>query len=418
MRASVVHLSVLFLFLVLATPLLAADDPPQPPPFQPEEIEALVAPIALYPDALLAQVLMASTYPLEVVHAARWVKQNPKLKGDAAVKAVENQPWDVSVKSLVAFPQILGPMNDKLDWTQRLGDAFLAQQQDVFAAVQRLRKQARDAGNLQSNAQQKVSAQPVSAGATDTVVRIESADPAVVYVPAYNPTLVYGAWSSPAYPPAYWAPPPAYYPGTALMSGLAFGVGVAATAAIFSDCDWGGGDVDIDYNKVTNIDRNVDRGKVQGQSGRWQHDPGHRQGVAYRDNATRQKMAGQVPGADQRSQYRGRETEAGASRERRADGAAATNRTAGGTRAAAADRPAGPGPGSSARRSNVDGARKSSSSPVGGQRDSAFSGVGAGGAAAQRSHDRGRASFQGSAAGRSSAGGVRGGGSRGGGGRR
>ena len=109
--------------------------------FKPEEIEALVAPIALYPDSLLSQVLMASTYPLEIVQAARWVKANPNVKGEAAVKAVENQPWDVSVKSLVAFPQVLEPMNDKLDWTQKLGDAFLAQQKDVLAAVQRLRAQ-------------------------------------------------------------------------------------------------------------------------------------------------------------------------------------------------------------------------------------------------------------------------------------
>jgi len=125
-------------------------------PFKPEEIEALVAPVALYPDDLLSQVLMASTYPLEVVQAARWVKANPNIKGEAAVKAVENQNWDVSVKSLVAFPQVLEPMNDKLDWTQKLGDAFLADQKSVLDAVQRLRSRADAAGNLKSTEQQKV----------------------------------------------------------------------------------------------------------------------------------------------------------------------------------------------------------------------------------------------------------------------
>src|SRR5262245_52835418 len=128
----------------------------EPPPFKPEEIEAMVAPIALYPDDLLSQVLMAATYPLEIVQAARWVKANPNVKGDAAVKAVENQTWDVSVKSLVAFPQILEPMNEKIDWTQKLGDAFLADQKSVLDAVQRLRAKANQAGNLKSNEQQRV----------------------------------------------------------------------------------------------------------------------------------------------------------------------------------------------------------------------------------------------------------------------
>ena len=140
---------------------------PQREPFKPEEIEALVAPIALYPDSVLTQVLMASTYPLEIVHAARWVKANPKVKGDAAVKAVANESWDVSVKSMVAFPQMLEPMNDKLDWTQKLGDAFLAQEKDVLAAVQRLRARAKEAGNLKSNEQQNVTVEPAPAGGQD-----------------------------------------------------------------------------------------------------------------------------------------------------------------------------------------------------------------------------------------------------------
>ena len=132
------------------------------PTFKPEEIEALVAPIALYPDTLLSQVLMASTYPLEIVYAARWLKANPKVKGEAAIKAVESQPWDASVKSLLAFPQVLEPMNDKLDWTQKLGDAFLGQQKEVFAAVQRLRGKAQQTGSLKSSEQQKVIVEPAT----------------------------------------------------------------------------------------------------------------------------------------------------------------------------------------------------------------------------------------------------------------
>ncbi|WP_250491113.1 DUF3300 domain-containing protein [Caballeronia sp. INML2] len=291
---------------------------PQAQQYPPEELEALVAPIALYPDSLLSQVLMASTYPLEVVHAARWVKDHPNLKGEAAVKAVQDQSWDVSVKSLVAFPQALKPMNDKLDWTQRLGDAFLAQEKDVLAAVQRLRIRAQQAGHLNSNPQQKViveappgggqPAQPAQGGQTvqapQTIVRIEPADPQVIYVPSYNPTVVYGGWSAPAYPPTYWPPYPAYYPGAALASGFAWGLGIAAAGAIFGGCNWNNGDVNINVNKATNIDRNFDRTKVE--SGKWQHDSRHRQGVAYRDNATRDKYSRGVQGADARRDYRGR----------------------------------------------------------------------------------------------------------------
>ncbi|HTJ97968.1 MAG TPA: DUF3300 domain-containing protein, partial [Bordetella sp.] len=334
---------LLWLAFLLAIPAGASASPDNPPAFKPEEIEALVAPIALYPDPLLSQVLMASTYPLEIVHAARWSKENPSMRGDAAVKAVENMSWDVSVKSLVAFPQILQPMNDKLDWTQKLGDAFLAQPADVFAAIQRLRGRAQESGHLESNAQQKVSVEPAAAGEQTKVVRIEPANPEVIYVPAYNPTVVYGGWSAPSYPPTYWPPSPAYYPGTALMTGFAWGVGLAAAGALFSDCNWGGGDVDIDYNKVTNINRNFDRSKVQGQGGRWQHDPGHRQGVAYRDNTTRQQFAGAAPGADRRAEYRGREpgggvNQGGIDRANAGGRAPGADRPTGGNRAGAAER--------------------------------------------------------------------------------
>jgi hypothetical protein len=388
-----------------------------PAPFKLEEIESLVAPIALYPDSVLAQVLMASTYPLEIVHAARWVKANPNVKGDAAVKAVENEPWDTSVKSMVAFPQILEPMSDKLDWTQRLGDAFLAQQKEVFAAVQRLRARAQESGNLKSNEQQNVIVEPAPAGApagTTTIVRIEPANPQVIYVPAYNPTVVYGAWSYPAYPPYYWPPYPAYYPGyypgAALATGFAWGIGLAAAGAIFSNCNscWGGGDVNINVDRAANINRNFDRSKVQGQGGRWQHDASHRQGVAYRDNATRDRFAGQSPRAGTRDQYRGRGTDAGAR-------PGTSDRAVQGNRASTADRSAGANRGnraggdvnrvSNGNRGGVNGGG------YGGGRDNAFNGVGTSGRNAQRNFDRGRSSMQGSGFNRpSGGGGMRGGG--------
>ncbi len=166
---------------------------------------------------------MASTYPLEIVQAARWAKANPNVKGDAAVKAVENQTWDVSVKSLVAFPQILEPMNEKLDWTQKLGDAFLADQKSVLDAVQRLRAKAEQSGNLKSTEQQKVIVE--QAAPQQTVIKIEPANPQTIYVPAYNPTVVYGAWGYPAYPPYYWPPSPVWYPGGGAHDRLCLGRG-------------------------------------------------------------------------------------------------------------------------------------------------------------------------------------------------
>ena len=203
-------------------------------PLRQDEIEQLVAPIALYPDALVAQILMASTYPLEVVNAARWVKTNPEVKGKALEDAMQLQSWDPSVKSLTAFPQVLAMMNDKLDMTQKLGDAFLAQQKDVLDAVQRLRARAEQAGNLKSGKEQTVST--VQEGG-QTVIKIEPANPTVVYVPTYNPTVVYGTWPYPAYPPYYYYPP-GYVAGTALFS---FAVGVAVGNALWGNCNWHGG---------------------------------------------------------------------------------------------------------------------------------------------------------------------------------
>jgi hypothetical protein len=211
---------LVMLVLMMSAPAGAFAQETSQPVFKPEELEQILAPIALYPDSLLAQIFMASTYPLEVVQADRWAKQNKDLKGDALVAALEKQPWDPSVKSLINFPQVLAMMSEKLDWTQKLGDAFLAQQKDTMDAVQRLRKKAADAGTLKTTNEQKVIVEQ------DMIV-IESASPQVVYVPAHNPTVVYGTWAYPSYPPAYYYPP-GYVAGTALLS---FGAGMALGAA-------------------------------------------------------------------------------------------------------------------------------------------------------------------------------------------
>lgn len=239
--------------------------------FNTEQLDALLAPIALYPDPLLTQILMASTFPLQVVEAARWVEElaNKTLSGDALTKALEPKQWDPSVKSLVPFPQVLAMMNGNLDWMQQLGYAFADQQAAVLDSVQRLRHQAESNGSLQSTAQQVVRAEQ------QTII-IEPAQPSVVYVPSYNPAVVYGAWPYPSYPPVYLPPPPAYPVGTALVAGLAFGAGVAITAGLWNWARpvWGGGYgggyrggyVNVNVNRYNNI--NVNRTAIN--SNVWQ----------------------------------------------------------------------------------------------------------------------------------------------------
>jgi hypothetical protein len=263
----------------------------------------LLAPIALYPDSLLSQVLMASTYPADVAEAAQWSKANKDQQGDAAVKMIQDKPWDPSVQSLVAFPQILQVMGDQPDWVQKLGDAFLASSKDVLDAVQRLRTKAQSAGNLTSNEQQKVVVEQAPQ-TQQTVIKIEPAQPETVYVPAYNPTVVYGAWPYPSYPPPYYPPPPYYYPGGALASGLAFGIGVAAVGSIWGGCNWGGGDVDINVNKYNNINSNR-----QISNNKFEHNSANRRGVPYADKASRDKFASKSVGNQSaRNDYRGRDT--------------------------------------------------------------------------------------------------------------
>ncbi len=213
---------VWFLVLLLMVPVggFSQDTGPQPPVFRQEELDQMLAPIALYTDALLIQILIAATYPLEVVQASRWVTANPHLKGEQLAITLEQQNWDPSVKSLVNFPSVLGMMNDKLEWTQNLGDAFLAQQDQVMATVQNLRQKAYAQGNLKTTSEQVVVVQG------KTIV-IDPADPQVIYVPVYNPAVVYGAWWYPSYPPYYYYPPGYVYPYAYTSAAVYFGIGVA-----------------------------------------------------------------------------------------------------------------------------------------------------------------------------------------------
>ncbi|WP_229513429.1 DUF3300 domain-containing protein [Paraburkholderia terrae] len=214
-----------------------------------QQLDSLTAPIALYPDALLAQVLMASTFPQDVSAAAAWSKANSQYKGDDAVKAVASEPWDPSVQSLVAFPQVLATMDSKPDWVTQIGNAFLAQPNDVMDSVQRLRKQAQSSGNLKSSEQQKVIVE-------QSTIQIVPANPQVVYVPTYNPTVVYGTWPYPAYPPVYMPPPPGYAIASGFMTGLAFGAGVAVANSLWGGFNWNNHDVNINVNRYNNINVN------------------------------------------------------------------------------------------------------------------------------------------------------------------
>lgn len=276
----------------------AGQNQPQAPVFSKEELDAMLAPIALYPDALLSQVLMAATYPLEIVQASRWSKANGDKGGEAAANMVVDQNWDASVKSLVAFPKVLQMMNDQLEWTQKVGDAFLAQQGDVMDSIQRLRTQAQKAGNLSSNEQQTVVTQGES-------IVIQPAQPQVIYVPAYNPTVVYGTWPYPSYPPTYYPGVASWYPGQSFVNGLMWGTGVVAAGAIFGGFNWGGRSVDINVNNYNRYSKN---NFYNTTNNRWRHDPQHRGAVAYRDQASRQQFGNRVPGADARQEFRGRAT--------------------------------------------------------------------------------------------------------------
>lgn len=272
--------SWMLIALVLAPLAASAQDNQPEKEFSTQQLDQMLAPIALYPDDLLTNVLVASTYPLEVVQAARWRQDgtNVKLKGEPLEKALDGKDWDPSVKSLVLFPDVLQTMNDKLDWTQKLGDAFLAQQSDVMDRVQFLRQKADDAGFLKTNEKQKVSKR-------DNAIIIEPANPDVVYVPVYQPTVVYGSWWYPDYPPYYWYwdTPPSYF-----VSGFFWGTGLAIGTSLWrwGHWDWHHHDIDINVDRYNRINAN----RAQITSNKWVHDPRHRGSVPYRGKEARDKF--------------------------------------------------------------------------------------------------------------------------------
>jgi hypothetical protein len=299
--------------------------PSSPPPadqvlLKPEQLEALVAPIALYPDELLANVLAAATYPLEVVQADRWLKERKSLKGDALKKQVDGQSWDDSVKALAGTPDVIAMMSDKIDWTKNLGDAVLAQQPDLMDAVQRLRSKAYDNKKLVTTKQQKVSVQTQE---NKQAIVIESAVPDTMYVPYYDPVAVYGTWPYAEYPPYYFAYPP-YIGAGVIAAGIAFGAGWAIGRwgnYWGGGCNWGNRNLYVNhFNRTTNI----------GNS--WQHNPAHRQGVRYNNSNVAQRFGNgnSRAGAADRMDFRGRNGQQVLN--------PGQNRPAGGDRAGAGDR--------------------------------------------------------------------------------
>ncbi len=434
-----------------ATPTATGQAPPAAKTFTQQDLDQLLAPIALYPDNLLAQILMASTYPLEVVLAARWLRDNPNVKDKALEDAMQKQTWDPSVKGLTAVPQVLKQMDEKIDWTQKLGDAFLAQQAEVMTTVQSLRAKANESGNLKSTPEMAVKTETVN---EKTVYVIESTKTETVYVPTYNPSVVYGAWPYPAYPPYYMYPP--YY---AYAPGITFTAGIFVGAAIWGGCGWGGNDVYINHNNYNNFNRtdinndigngdrgngdrgngdrgngdrgngdrgNGDRGNGdRGNGGRgngdasWKHNADHRGGVPYRDQNTASQYG---RGSENRPQssdsFRGRDQGGGA------------DRPGGG-----ADRPGGgadrPGGGADRPSGGADRPSASAGTRDTGSRDTGSRDTGSRNTGSRDTGSRGgssRSSGGGGFSGMSSGGGARaassrggssfGGGGRGGGGRR
>jgi hypothetical protein len=256
------------------------------PLLSPAELDQLTAPIALYSDPLLGSVLAAATYPLEVVEAARWRDDpaNAALAGDQLAAALQSQSWDPSVKSLVAFPDVLRTMNGDLQWTERLGDAFLAQQADVMNSVQRLRQRAAAAGSLRSTPQQTVATE-------DDNVSIEPTSPDVVYTPYYDPSVVYGPWPWPDYPPFYFAIPSGIYFDGGLIG---FGIGIGFVSPLWGWYGW-------DWPHHGFNVRPPRHGPGPGPGRPWSHDPGHRRGVPYRDPG----LAARYGGAGSRQGFRG-----------------------------------------------------------------------------------------------------------------
>ena len=302
-----------------------------------DQLDSLVAPIALYPDSLLSQTLVASTYPLEIIQLQQWLDKNQNLAGNQQqlAEAVKKQPWDASVQAMAALPDVVKRLADDIQWTTDLGNSFLAQQSDVMDAVQRMRKRAQDKGSLQSNEQQRVQTQTVE---SKQVIVIEQSNPEVVYVPSYDPVYVWGPAIYP-YPAIYYPP---YYGAWYTAAAISFGVGI--TMGFFWGggwgwgCGWGGGDININRNNNFNRNTNIgggnrvnplgsgNRGNLGGNRGnlgsgnrvnplgsgnKWQHDPSHRGGTPYRDRNTADRFGGTTRGDSLANRQRGARNQIG-----------------------------------------------------------------------------------------------------------
>jgi Protein of unknown function (DUF3300) len=383
-----------------------------------DQLDSLVAPIALYPDPLLAQVLAASTYPLEVIQLQQWLTKNKGLSDKALADAVMKEDWDPSVQALAALPDVAKRLADDIKWTTDLGNAFLAQQSDVMDAVQRMRAKAKDTGNLKPSEQQKVETKVIE---NKSVIIIEQANPQVVYVPTYNPVVVYGPPVYP-YPPIYY-PPPGYY---AAGMAISFGVGVAMGAAWGGgwgyNSHWGGNNnitINNNNNYVNNSNRtnvnnrqNVNNvsGNRTGGNNSWQHNAQHRGGAPYSNRATASQYGGTARGdsmSTRQANARQTQAQAGARQQSGAGnlsaGGAGANRGDAGT--GAANRATGSsGAGAGTNRTGASGGagggdrignRSVSPSTSASSRGSALSGAsgGAGGSATRTSSSRGASSM-------------------------
>jgi uncharacterized membrane protein YgcG len=265
---------------LMLIPAVAQDQPaPAAEKLLPEQLESMVAPVALYADSLLSQVLVAATYPLEVVEAQQWLQQNGTLTGTALTDAAKKQNWDPSVQALVAFPDVIKRLNEDIRWTTDLGNAFLAQQDDVMAAIQRLRAKAKDSGKLTDTPQQKVVTEDKNGQAA---IEIEPTDPQVIYVPVYDPGYFWGA-GYPLYP---W--PPLFYPGIGI--GWRWGPGINLGLYFGGCCGWGGwgwgfgwfgGGIIVNNHFFHRYGFHEFHGSEFHANSAWVHNPEHRGAVPY-----------------------------------------------------------------------------------------------------------------------------------------
>jgi hypothetical protein len=381
----------------------------------PDQLDSLVASIALYPDPLLSQTLVASTYPLEIIQLQQWLEKNKNLKDKALTDAVKKQDWDPSIQAMAAVPDVVKQMAENIKWATDLGNAFLAQQTDVMDAVQRMRKKAKDSGNLKSTEQQKVETKVVE---SKQLVVIEQASPEVVYVPSYNPTVVYGAPAYP-YPPIAYPPPGYYAAGMAISFGIGIAMGAAWGGGWGYNSNWGGNN-NITINNNNSFVNNSNRQNVSNRSAsgntNWQHNPQHRGGTPYSNRATANKYGGTARGdsmstrqanARQSQGQRGGREQAGSDRSSDRNRQQAGGKRGGGRDTGGRNGGAGVSDRSSSRAGGGSGDRvgNRSVSGGGGSRSSSTFGGGSGGysgSSARSSSSRGSSSM--------------GGGSRGGGG--